>query len=172
VSGGGPESFLKRLQGQREWKNAIRKAERSGDLKEIAALIRSRAYMGFSADLLARLFDDHRLVRKKRGNWKSIFEPSAQEKYADAAEWVRRIEEGKSWAARGMRAKMVYREWAKDRTSFKLIEDYYHDIDDPVAYVAQKRGLNAEKLQSFMQGRFGFGRGRKPKPKPDGPASK
>jgi hypothetical protein len=135
-------------QARRDWENAMRKAERSGDLTEIATLIRSNAHQGFFPDKLAELFDDHRLVRKKRGNWKSIFEPSAQEKYAEAAEWVRLFDKR------------------------KLIKAYYDDIDDPIAYVAQKLGLNAEKLQSFMQGRFGFGRGRKPKPKSGGPASK
>ena len=64
----GPEGLLERLRGQRDWENAIRKAEKSGDLTGIAALIRSGAYMGFSASLLAKLFDDHRLVRRKRGN--------------------------------------------------------------------------------------------------------
>jgi hypothetical protein len=160
--------LIRRLRGQRDWKNAIRNAERSGDLKEIAALIRSCAYMGFSAEKLARLFDDHRLVRQKRGNWKSIFEPSAQTKYAAAAAWVRSIEvmkrdwekvKGEDWA-KGMTLKMIKGEWAKDRTSFKLNEDYLDDIDDPVAYVARKSGLNAEKLWSAMQGRIGFGRGR------------
>lgn len=168
MSGGRPEGLLGRLRGQQDWEKAIRKAEKSGDLTGIATLIRSGTYMGFSASLLAKLFDEHRLVRRKRGNWKSIFRPSAQTKYADAAAWVRSIQEMKrEWEkvkredwAKGMTLTMVKGEWAKDRTSFKLNEDYLDDIDDPVAYVSQKSGLDAEKLWSAMQGRIGFGRGR------------
>jgi hypothetical protein len=143
-------------------------------LKEIVALLRSDAPLGHSGYPLADLLNDHRLIRKKPGNWKSILEPSAQEKYADAAKWVRGIEEmkrewdkvkGEDWA-KGITPQIVYGEWAKNRTSFKVIEDHVDDISDPVAHVAQKMGLGAVTLQNVLLGKTGFGRGRKRKPAP------
>jgi hypothetical protein len=155
VRSGGSEGLLERLRGQRDWENAIRKAERSGDLTEIAALIRSDTYMGFSARLLAKLFDEHRLVRKKRGNWKSIFEPLAQAKYADARAWVRSIAEmKKEWE------KVKQAEWARGMTLALVNGLSLEDISDPIAYVAQELGLDAGKLQNVMLGKTGFGRGR------------
>jgi hypothetical protein len=155
VSGGRPEGLLGRLRGQRDWEKAIRKAERSGDLTEIAALIRSGTYMGFAASPLAKLFNEHRLVRKKRGNWKSIFEPSAHAKYADALAWVRSIVAmKKEWQ------KVKEAEWAEGMTLGLMNGTGLEDINDPVAYVAHELGLDTEKLQNVMLGKTGFGRGR------------
>jgi hypothetical protein len=159
----GDGGLLARLGAKRDWENAVKKAERSGDLTEIAALLRSHGLA-----LLARLLDDHRLKRKKRGGWKSSFEPSAEEKYAEAATWVRSIEAMKREGGAGIR--MMYGEWAKDMT-FKVHQDRLDDIDDPVAYVAKRKGLGAKTLRNTMLGKTGFGRGRKRKPKPDGSAS-
>jgi hypothetical protein len=154
VSGGSPEGLPERLRGQYDWLDAIREAEKSGDLTKIAALVRSGAYLGLSRDPLADLFDGHRLVRKKRGAWKSIFEPSAQEKYAQAAEAVRQIKKGNMplvWLVNGDRPEAV---------------------GDPVEYVARKLGLDSEKLWNAMQGKTGFGRDRKPKRELNGSAPK
>ena len=74
------DDFLTRLRSQYDWLDAIRDAEKSGDLSVFAALLRSGAEAGFSRYPLAEMFDAHRLIRKKRGAWKSIFEPSAQAK--------------------------------------------------------------------------------------------
>jgi hypothetical protein len=132
--------LLSRLRAQQDWLVAIRDAEKSGDLSVFAALLRSGAEMGWSRYFLADLLDAHRLVRKKRGAWRSIFEPSAQTKYADAVKAVR------SW-----------------RATARLTGDRR----DPVECVARKSGLDPEKLLNVMQGKTGFGRGSKSKPGPD-----
>jgi len=162
------DDLLTRLRAQRDWDNAIGGAETSRDLQGIVGLLRSGAPMGqWSREILADLFDAHRLVRKKRGAWKSIFEPSAQAKYADAVGAVRRLEKIKrDWE------KVKGAEWAKGMTLTLINGDRVEDIGDPVNYVAQRFGLDAEKLWNVAHGRTGFGRGREPKPKPDSFATK
>jgi hypothetical protein len=154
------DDLLTRLRAQRDWDNAIREAESSRDLEGIVGLLRSGTLLGeWSRELLADLFDAHRLVRKKRGAWKSMFEPSAQAKYADAAGAVRRLEKMKrDWE------KVKGAEWAKGMTLTLINGDRLGDIGDPVNYVAKRFGLDAEKLWNVAHGRTGFGRGREPKP--------
>jgi hypothetical protein len=149
-----------RLIAQRDWEKAVRKAERTGDLTEIAALLRSGAPVGFATHWLAMLFNDHRLVRKKRGNWKSIFEPTARQRYALAAGLVRNY---RTTMTNHRRVSLAWR--PRPALAFLLNDDErLEDINDPVAFVARKKGLKAEKLQNAVLGKTGFGRGRKPKP--------
>src|SRR5271169_1549819 len=149
------DDLLTRLRAQRDWDNAIREAETSRDLEGIVGLLRSDAPMGeWSRELLAEMFDAHRLIRKKRGAWKSIFEPSAQAKYADAVGPIRRLEKIKrDWE------KVKGAEWAKGVTLTLFNGDRLGDIGDPVNYVAKHFGLDAEKLWNVAHGRTGFGRG-------------
>jgi hypothetical protein len=156
------DNLLSRLRAQYDWLDAIGEAEKSGDLAAIAALVERKAPMEFSRYPLVELLRTHRLVRKKRGAWKSMFEPSAQEKYAEAVKGVRKLEEMKrEWD------KVKGAEWAEGMTLTTWYGDRLDDISDPIEYVAQILRLDPEKLWNVRHGRTGFGRGRKPKAEPN-----
>ena len=94
------------LRNQRDWRDAINKAEQSGDLAGIIRLICSGVPVDQSTRIrLEALSNDHRVVCKKRGPKKKQL--SMKDIYAEAAHYVRVLEE----------AKRRWKEWdgARDR---------------------------------------------------------
>jgi hypothetical protein len=68
---------------QGAWVDALREAEKSGDLRPVARVLRSNIPIEQSTrELIAKLFDRRRLARKQGGQLTQIFEMSAEEQVA------------------------------------------------------------------------------------------
>ena len=147
--------------------DALRKAEKSRDLASLACLLRSNTPMeGSTLNELAKLFDRRQLIRKK-GRPKSIFKfkMTAQDRYIEAANAVKRLRKTKRRWKEVEGAVALGHEGLIEqaRSYFEGLEA----ITDPIDYVAQQLGLDAEMLESVLRHKIGFGRKAKPKSKPD-----
>ena len=172
--------LLTRLRNQRDWHDAISKAEQSGGLAEIIRLI----YLGVPVDQSTRLrlealSNDHRVVRRKRGPKKKQL--SMKDIYADAAHCVRVLEEAKrrwkEWDGAKIDARVKANGvWIEGSAEFnervRRGAERLLGISDPVIDVAEQRGLDWEKLENVVRGKTGFGRKAKPKSNPDVPPTK
>ena len=143
----------------------LRHAEQSRDLVALARSLRSDTPVDKATrDSLADLFNRHRLARK-RGRPKSVYKMTAQDRYIEAVNAVKRLRETK-------------RRWKEVEGAIALgheglieqVRSYFEGLEaitDPIDYVAQQLGLDAEMLESVLRHKIGFGRKAKPKSKPD-----
>jgi hypothetical protein len=161
---------------QGAWGDALREAEKSGDLRPLALLLRSSIQIEQSTrELVAKLFDRRRLARKQGAQPTPIFEMSADDGWRDAAKAVKQARETKRlWKkVEGVeikaRVKIGKDVWIDAPPEFndQLRRDaqLLKDID-PIACLAEKLGRDAKTLKRVAAGRRSFGRGRKAKRKP------
>jgi hypothetical protein len=105
---------------QGAWGDALWEAEKSGDLRPLALLLRSSIQIEQSTrELIAKLFDRRRLARKPGGQPTPIFEISAEDRWRDAAKGVRQARQ----------TKKVWEDVrARDPEFFNRVE---HELGDP-----------------------------------------
>jgi hypothetical protein len=108
---------------QSAWVNALWEAEKSGDLRPLARLLRSNIPMEQSTrERMAKLFDRRRLARKPGGQPTPIFEMSHEDRWRDAVKAVRQV-------------RQANKVWENVRTRhpefFKRVED---ELGDPAFF--------------------------------------
>jgi len=129
------------------WVDALREAEKSGDLRPLARCLRSDIVIEQSTrELIAKLFDRRRLARKQGAQPTPIFEMSADDEWRDAAKAVRQVRqlkrrwkkaEGAEIAVRFKDAEAVE---SQEAERLKRLKDI-----DPVAYAAERLGKAQSK---------------------------
>jgi hypothetical protein len=158
------------------WVDALREAEKSGDLRPLARCLRSDIVIEQSTrELIAKLFDRRRLARKQGAQPTPIFEMSADDRWRDAAKAVKQARETKRlWkkvegAEIKARVKIAKDVWIDAPPEFN--EQVRRDAQrlkdiDPVACFAEQLDRDPETLKRVAAGRKSFGRTRKAKRKP------
>jgi hypothetical protein len=172
---------------QKAWLEAIDKAAQSGDLTDIVRLICSGAPVDYSIRLrLEKLGADYRLTRTKRGRktLREKLQMTKEEQYALACkdvellkeaqeQWkgeVKRWKEARKKARRRGETEEIIFVVRSEGGLFAVFNEPMREfaeslmaIDDPVAHVAEERGLDAEKLGNDIAGWTGWRRRGKPK---------
>jgi hypothetical protein len=159
---------------QGAWVDALREAEKSGDLGPLARFLRSDFVTEPSTrELIAKLFDRRRLARKQGAQPTPIFEISADDRWRDAAKAVKQAREAKRLWKKEIKARVNDVEIdAPAEFNDQMRQSALLKGGDPVAYVAEQLELDAEKLRRVADERTSYGRRRKAKSKPKICASK
>jgi hypothetical protein len=143
---------------QSPWIDGLRAAEKSGDLRPLARLLRSNIPLGQSTrELMAKLFDRRRLGRKRGGQSQPILKMSAHDRLLDAAKAVRQVRQAnKVWE--DVRAK--HPEFLKrvedelgDPEFFKRVRDpkVRNEVGDPEEYIRRVTDVLGGDPRKFVR---------------------
>ena len=143
---------------QSAWIDALREAEKSGDLTSLACLLRSNTPMEQSTrELMAKLFDRRRLVRKRGGQPTPIFKMSAQDRLLNAVKAVRQVRQtNKAWEdARARHPEFFKRveDELGDPEFFKRVRDpkARDEVGDPEEYIRRVKDLLGGDPRKFVR---------------------
>jgi hypothetical protein len=143
---------------QSAWIDALREAEKSGDLTSLACLLRSNTPMEQSTrELMAKLFDRRRLVRKRGGQPTPIFKMSAQDRLLDAARAVRQLRQvNKVWEDARVRHPEFFKrveDELGDPEFFKRVRDpkARDEVGDPEEYIRRVKDLLGGDPRKFVR---------------------
>jgi hypothetical protein len=164
------------------WRHAARRAYETGNLEQLAKLLRSGVpHSRQVGQMLADVFDSCKLVRKRKGGQRKLFRMSAAARYASAARDVRRLQRGEfkligelfvKEARTGIAGNPKAR-LEMDSKSAQALDASAHKLSklrdskgrmsrkDAITQIAAINGLEVDKLTDWMDGKTGASRRRK-----------
>ena len=152
------------------WIQAVKTAEKTGDLQGLVDLLRSDAKIEpTTRKLLAELLSRGVLRKKKGGQRKPIFELTAEQRLANSEDNVRRMMSGDH-----VPIQKVVKHLIPERDGRIILSpanmlrvEALHKLrrgmteDEAIAQEANDSGLSPKVLKNFMNNKVGFGRSKK-----------